>query len=190
MWTAALALIASSWAACPDVHQCQERASSWEDGAWFGVGFGWAGLAGAAALEAHPAADIPNFAAGGSIVGFGLSVPLMAAAASPSHRAVELSKNELQVELRRRPRYWAMYVAGLAAGGTATALVLTDTGPWWLHGGLGLGAAGVFTGSAAGFARDARWVRRQAPIVQGRPRHPVRLQLLPSPGGARIRGTW
>lgn len=189
MWFLLLALIDPAGAACADVQSCQIRASSWEDGAWFGVGMGWAGGGSAVALEAMPRADVPNFAAVGSLVGFGMSVPLMASAAAPSHRAVDLSANELRVELRRRPRYWAMYAVGMAAGGSSVALVLTDTGPWWLSGGLGLGAAGVLTGSAAGFARDARWVRRQAPILEGRPRRP-RVRIVPAGSGARLLGTW
>lgn len=188
MLLALLFLLSVAEARCPDVPDCQARASAWEDGAWFGVGIGWAGLGTAVTLEALPAADISNFGAVGSLTGFGLSVPLMAAAARPSHHAVTLSENELTLELRRRPRYWAMYAAGMAAGGAAVGLVLTDTGPWWVAGGLGLGAAGVLTGSAAGFARDSRWVRRQAPTANGRPRHPVRVRFVPTGSGGMLLG--
>lgn len=191
MVPSALLLIGLAHAGCPDVRDCQERASTWEDAAWFGVGLGWAGAGTAAALAAIPEArDTFNFGVPLSYGGFGLSVPLMAAAASPSRRAVELSGNPLANELRRRPRYWTMYVAGMASGGAALGLMMTDTGPWWVAAGLGIGAAGVLTGSAAGFARDARWIRRQAPVRHGKPRDPVRLHVVPRVGGIGLAGEW
>lgn len=185
-----LLLVAVVEAVCPDVRSCQERASTWEDTAWFGVGIGWAGLGTAVGMGVQPSSNAFNFGIPMSYGGFGLSVPLMAAAAGPSRHAVEQSGNALQTELRRRPRYWVMYGAGMAAGGAAVGLLLTDTGPWWVGASVGVGAAGVLTGTAAGFARDARWIRRQAPIHHGRPRQPVAWLVTPTPSGLGVVGRW
>ena len=115
---------------------------------------------------------------------FALATPLMAAAATPSRRAVELSDNALGLELRRRPRYWMLYGAGLGVGLGAIAMSTTDAVPWWVTAGTGAVSGALFTGAAAGFARDARWIRRQAPELHGRPR----MMVVPLANGLGLRG--
>jgi hypothetical protein len=121
---------------------------------------------------------------------FAVSVPLMAAAASPSKRAVSLSSNQITLELRRRPKWWTVYGLGLGLGGGAFALTATDTGPWWLSSGIAAVGAGLFTASAAGFAHDSRWIRRQAPIDRGPRRKRLEFALVPSPTGMGLVGRY
>lgn len=181
MLTLAL-LSASAFAACPDIRDCQHRASTWEDTAWVGIGFGW-GATSVTTYSAITRGDAPWVVGPAGLGSFALSAPLMAAAATPSKRAVSLSTNELSLELRRRPRWWTIYGVGLAIGAGAVALDVTDTGQWWLQGGLGITAAGLFTASAAGFAHDSRWIRRQAPTDKGPRRPRVQMQLVPTRNG-------
>jgi len=183
-----LLLAAAAHAACSDVRDCQQRASTWEDTAWVGVGFGW-GITSVTTYTAITNEGTPWVVAPAGLGSFALSAPLMAAAASPSKRAVELSSNELGLELRRRPRWWTVYGLGLAFGAGSMALNVTETGDWWMQGTLGITAAGLFTASAAGFAHDSRWIRRQAPQYKGprRPRAPE-IRFVPTGSGLGVLG--
>ena len=175
--------------ACPDVRDCQHRASTWEDGAWVGVGMGWGNYVVATYALGKEGAT-PMVAGPLSLGSFALSVPLMAAAASPSKRAVALSSNALTLELRRRPKWWTVYGLGLGMGTGAFALHATHTGPWWLHTGVAGIGAGLFTASAAGFAHDSRWIRRQATLDPGPRRKRLELTLVPTPTGMGLLGRY